>query len=72
MNYAAIAIITWIILTILIAILAKRSVFKQFGIPQNSVGSPLWRAYLITCAAVSMLVSIGITYLIKSVAQSLA
>ena len=72
MNYATIAIVIWIVLTILIAILAKRSVFKQFGIPQNSVGSPLWRAYLLTCAAVGMPVSIGITYIIRSVAESLA
>ena len=66
MDYATFTIITFIIATTVIAIIAKKSVFKQFGYPQNKVVSAIWRAHLAISMALGAVVSIGITFMIKS------
>ena len=66
MDYAIFTIITFIIATIAIAIIAKKSVFRQFGYPQNKVVSAIWRAHLFISMILGAVVSIGLTFIIKS------
>ena len=65
MDYAKFAIITWIIATIVIAIIAKKSIFRQFGFPQNKVVSAIWRVHLFISMILGAAISIGLTSLIK-------
>jgi hypothetical protein len=66
MDYAKFSIITFIIATSVIAIIGKKSVFRQFGYPQNKVVSAIWRAHLAISMALGAAISIGTTLLIKS------
>jgi hypothetical protein len=66
MDYAKFAIIFWIIATIIIAIVGKRSIFKQFGIRQNQLRWAGWKMVLFCAMAIGAVISIGITFIIKS------
>jgi hypothetical protein len=66
MDYPKFAIITFIIATTVIAIIGKKSVFRQFGYPQNKVVSAIWRAHLAISMVLGAAISIGITILVKS------
>jgi len=66
MDYAKITIITFMIATTVIAIIGKKSVFRQFGYPQNKVVSAIWRAHLFISMILGAAISIGITFIIKS------
>ena len=66
MEYAKFALIFWIIATIIIAIIGKKSIDKQFGMTKNKGLSFYWRAYLFCSMALGAVISIGITFLIKS------
>jgi hypothetical protein len=68
MNYAIFAIVLWIIATVTIAIVGKKSILEQFGTPQKKLRWVSWRAYLFIAMMLGAAVSIGITYLIKSFA----
>jgi hypothetical protein len=68
MNYAIFAIVSWVIATILIAILGRKSLLKVFGMPKNKFLKADWRGYLVTAMLLGAGISIGITYLIKSFA----
>ncbi|HEV2483179.1 MAG TPA: hypothetical protein VGS79_26115 [Puia sp.] len=69
MDYPKIAIIIWIITSIIIAILGKRSAFTQLGKAANKITSPIWwRAYFLCCAGIGGVIAIGLTYLIRSLA----
>jgi TRAP-type mannitol/chloroaromatic compound transport system permease small subunit len=68
MNYAIFAIVSWVIATILIAIVGKKSLLKVFGMPKNKFLKADWRGYLVTAMFLGAAISIGITYLIKSFA----
>jgi len=67
MDYAKFAIITWLIATIVVAIISKKSIFRQFGYPQNKVVSAIWKAHLLCSMILGAAISIGITFVIKSV-----
>jgi hypothetical protein len=67
MDYAKFAIITFIIATTIIAIIGKKSVFRQLGYPQNKVVSAIWRAHLAISMFLGAAISIGLTFLIQSV-----
>jgi len=66
MDYAKFAIIFWIIATIIIAIIGKKSFLKLFGLPQNKILRIDLRAYLFCATILGAAISIGITFLIKS------
>jgi hypothetical protein len=66
MDYAKFAIVFWIIATILIAILGKKSLLEVFGMPKNRFLKADWRGYLVTAMVLGAAISIGITCLIKS------
>jgi|HubBroStandDraft_1064217.scaffolds.fasta_scaffold57751_3 hypothetical protein len=66
MDYAKFAIVSWIIATILIAILGRKSLLKVFGLPKNRFLKADWRGYLVTAMVLGAAISIGITCLIKS------
>ena len=66
MDYANFAVIFWIIVTIIIAIAGRKSFFKIFGMPQNKFLKIDWRAYLFCATILGAAISIGITFLIKS------
>jgi hypothetical protein len=66
MDYAKFAIIFWIIATVIIAIVGKESILKQFGTPQKKLRWASWRAYMVIAMMLGAAVSIGITCLIKS------
>jgi hypothetical protein len=66
MDYAKFAIIFWIIATVIIAIIGKKSFFKIFGRPENKILRIDWRAYLFCAMILGAAVSIGITVLVKS------
>lgn len=66
MDYAKFAIIFWVIATIIIAIVGKKSFFKIFGLPHNKILKVDWRAYLFCAAILGAAISIGITFIIKS------
>jgi len=68
MNYAIFAIVLWIIATVTIAIVGKRSILKQFGKPQKKLRWVSWRAYLFIAMMLGAAVSIGVTCLVKSFA----
>jgi hypothetical protein len=69
MDYAKIAIIIWIIASIIIAILGKGTAFTQFGKAERKITSPIWwRAYFFCCAILGGVIAIGLTYLIRSLA----
>jgi hypothetical protein len=68
MNYAIFAIVSWVIVTILIAIVGKKSLLKVFGMPKNRFLKADWRGYLVTAMIFGAAISIGITCLIKSFA----
>ena len=68
MNYAIFAILSWVVATILIAIVGKKSLLKVFGMPKNKFLKADWRGYLVTAMFLGAVVSIGITCLIKSFA----
>jgi hypothetical protein len=65
MDYAKFAIIAWIVATIVIAIIAKKSIFRQLGFPQNRVVSAIWRAHLFISMILGAAISIGLTSLIQ-------
>lgn len=67
MDYAKFAIILWIIASVTIAIVGKKSVFRQFGIPQNKIVTLIWFGYLLCVAILGGAISIGITFLMKSI-----
>jgi hypothetical protein len=64
MDYAIFAIICWIILTIIVAIVGKKAFFKIFGMPKNKVLKVELRAYLFCSAIIGAAISVGITYLV--------
>jgi hypothetical protein len=68
MNYAIFAIVSWVVATVTIAIVGKRSILKQFGKPQKKLRWVSWRAYLFIAMMLGAAVSIGITCLVKSFA----
>ena len=65
MDYSKFAIITFLIATTVIAIIGKKSVFRQFGYPQNKVVSAIWRAHLAISMALGGAISIVLTLLIR-------
>ncbi len=67
MDYAKFAIILWIIATIIIAIIGKESFLKIFGLPKNKFLRIELRAYLFCTMILGAAISIGITFLIKSI-----
>jgi hypothetical protein len=66
MDYAKFAIILWIIATFIIAIVGKKAFFKIFGLPQNKVLKVDLRAYLFCAGILGATISLGITFIIKS------
>jgi hypothetical protein len=66
MDYAKFAIISWVIATVIIAIVGKRSIFKQFEIPPNKLRWAGWKLVLFCAMALGAAISIGITFLMKS------
>jgi hypothetical protein len=66
MDYAKFAIIFWIIASIIIAIVGKKSIFKQFGIPPNKLRWAGWKLVLFCAMALGAAISIGMTFIIKS------
>ena len=66
MDYAKFAIIFWVIVTVIIAIVSKRSIFKQFEIPPNKLRWAGWKLVLFCAMALGAAISIGITFLMKS------
>jgi len=67
MDYAKFSIIVWIVATIILAIVCKRSFFKQFGIPQHKILRMDWRAYLVCMMMLGGVIAVGLTFFIKSV-----
>jgi len=67
MDYATFAIVFWIVATAVIAIAAKKSVFKHFKIPQNKIFWMDWRAYMVCAMMLGALVSIGFTSIIRAI-----
>ena len=73
MDYSKIAIIIWIIVSIIIAILGRKTAFSRFGKTDKKITSPIWwRAYFFCCAGIGGVIAIGLTYLIRGLAQSMA
>jgi hypothetical protein len=68
MNYAIFAIVSWVVATILIAILSRKSLLKVFGMPKNKFLKADWRGYLVTAMLLGAAISMGLTYLVKSFA----
>lgn len=68
MDYTTFAIILWIIATVIIAIVGRKTFFRIFGMPGNKVVKVEWRAYLFCSAVVGAVVSVAITCLIRSFA----
>jgi hypothetical protein len=66
MDYAKFAIILWIIVTVIIAIVGRKAFFKIFGMPKNRFVKVEWRAYLLCAAILGAVLSIGVTFFIKS------
>jgi len=66
MDYAKFAIILWIIATIIIAIVGKKAFFKIFGLPKNKILKVDLRAYLFCTGILGAAISLGITFIIKS------
>lgn len=66
MDYAKFAIILWIVATVIIAIVSRKAFFKIFGMSKKRIVKVEWRAYLLCAAGLGAVVSIGITFLIKS------
>ena len=66
MDYSKFAIVFWIIATIVIAIVGKRTILKQLGIPPNKLRWAGWRFVLFCAMAIGAAIAIGITYFIKS------
>jgi uncharacterized membrane protein YeaQ/YmgE (transglycosylase-associated protein family) len=66
MDYAKFAIILWIAVTIILAFLGRKSIFRQFGMRQTKPVAPVWLMYLFCTAIIGAVVSIGVTFLIKS------
>ena len=66
MDYAEFAIVFWIIATIIIAIVGRKAFFKIFGMPQNKTLKVDWKAYLVCAMMLGAVISIGITFLMKS------
>ena len=66
MNYAKFAIIFWIIATVIIAIVGKKPILKQFGIPQSKISGIEWKGYLFCAMIIGAAISVGITFLLKS------
>lgn len=73
MDYAKLAIVIWIVASVIIAILGRKSAFKQFGKAANKITSPIWwRAYFFCCAGIGGVIAVGLTYLIRGLALSMA
>jgi hypothetical protein len=68
MNYVIFAIVSWVIATILIAIVGRKSLLKVFGMPKNKFLKADWRGYLVTAMLLGAAISIGITCLMKAFA----
>lgn len=66
MNYSIFAIIFWIIATVIITIVGKRTIFKQFGIPPNKLRWAGWKVLLFCAMAIGAAISVGVTLFIKS------
>jgi hypothetical protein len=67
MDYAILAIILWIVATVIIAIVGRNAFFKIFGMPKNKVVKVEWRVYLFTTAGLGAALSLVITFFIKAV-----
>ena len=67
MNYQIIAIGLWIGLSIVFFFLSRKSVIKQFGTPNRRFSGLDWRAYLLCVVALAGLLSMGVTFLIRSI-----
>jgi hypothetical protein len=68
MNYAIFAIVSWVVATILIAVVGRKSLLKVFGMPKNRFLKADWRGYLVTAMLLGAAVSVGITCLVKTFA----
>ena len=68
MNYVIFAFVSWVVATILIAIVGKKSLLTVFGRPKTKFLKADWRGYLFTAMVLGAAISIGITCLIKSFA----
>lgn len=66
MDLAMFAIVLWVLATIIIAIVGRKSFFKIFGSPKNKVVKIDWKAYLFCAMILGAAVSIGITFIIQS------
>jgi hypothetical protein len=69
MDYAKFAIILWIIATIIIAVIGKKSFSKIFGLPQNKALKIDLRAYLFCAAILGAAISVGVTFLVRSISN---
>jgi hypothetical protein len=67
MDYAKFAIILWIIASVIIAIVGKRSFSKIFGFPKNKVLKIELRAYLFCSMVLGAAISIGVTFLVRAI-----
>jgi len=68
MYYGTFAIILWVIATVIIAIIGKNAFFKIFGLPKNKILKVDWKAYLVCSMVLGAAISVGVTFLIKSIA----
>jgi hypothetical protein len=67
MNYATFAIVLWIIATVIIAIIGKRSFSKIFGLPKNKVLKIELRGYLFCAMILGAAISMGVTFFIRAI-----
>jgi hypothetical protein len=67
MDYAILAIMLWIIFTVVLVIVSRRSMFKQFGKSQKTILWGGWRIYLFCMMILGAALSFGITFLVKSI-----
>jgi len=65
MDYPIFAIL-WVIATLLIVLVGRKSIFKIFGMPPSKSVSAIWRMYLFCCMIIGAAISIGITFIIKA------
>jgi len=66
MDYATFAIALWIVFSVIVGIVSRRSMSKLFGMPQNKYVKIEWKGYLFCCMILGAVPAIGITFLIES------
>ena len=66
MDYAKLAIIIWIISSLVIGILSRKTFFKIFEISQNKYVKVEWRGYLFCVMILGAAAAVGITLIVKA------